>query len=536
MYYRTYNTFITIEPHITKKYLTTFQLILRRSHRILSSMQQKQGNLSSTSGITEYTKQYINGEWITSTNGAQSLLDVFDSNTGQVFARAPKGSTADTARAIEAASDAFKSWSRTTLAERKIYLQKILQEYMKRQKEVGAALQKELGAPKVFAERVQSNMFNMHWATTLALAEPGAFAWTEDMGNTLLVKEPIGVVGCITPWNWPLNQIAAKIAPALLAGCTVVLKPSEITPINAILVAEAIHAVGLPKGVFNMVMGTGPETAELLSTHPKVDMVSFTGSTRVGRLLHANGAESIKRVRTELGGKSATVILDDATPTQIAAMAGHVIGNTGQSCNALSRMLVPESRYEEAVSIAKKVFESVTVTNAMGGKMGDIGPLASQMQFDKVTGYIQKGIDEGARLVTGGPSRPDGFDHGYFVQPTIFADVNNQMSIAREEIFGPVLSIIPYKTEEEAIDIANDTIYGLNNGVASADMDRAIAVASQLRSGQVQINTPSGGAGAMVPFGGYKQSGDGREWGSHGLEEFLQVKAINKPKMKKSKL
>ena len=498
-------------------------------------MQQQQGT-QTAAGITEYTKVYINGEWVTSTNGAQSLIDVFDSNTGKVFARAPKGSTVDTARAIEAAADAFKTWSRTTLEERKIYLQKIMKEYMKRQKEVGAALQKELGAPKIFAERVQSNMFNMHWATTLALAEPGAFAWKEDMGDTLIVKEPIGVVGCITPWNWPLNQIAAKIAPALLAGCTVVLKPSEITPINAIIVAEAIHAAGLPKGVFNMVMGTGPESAQLLAEHPKVDMVSFTGSTRVGRMLHAKGAASIKRVRTELGGKSATVVLDDATPEQIAAMAGHVIGNTGQSCNALSRMIVPESRYEEAVAIAKKVFESVTVTNAMGGNMGDIGPLASQMQFDKVTGYIQKGIDEGARLVTGGPGRPVGFDQGYFVQPTVFADVNNQMTIAREEIFGPVLSIIPYKTEAEAIEIANDTIYGLNNGVASADMDHAIAVASQLKSGQVQINTPSGGAGASVPFGGYKQSGDGREWGSAGLEEFLQIKAINKPKKKRSKM
>jgi aldehyde dehydrogenase (NAD+) len=501
-----------------------------------TTVMSKQGK-KTAAGIIEYSKQYINGEWVTSTNGAQSFIDVYDSNNGQVFARAPKGSSIDTARAVEAASNAFASWSKTTVAERKVYMQRILAEYMKRQKEVAENLQKELGAPKIFAERVQSNMFNMHWAATLALAEPNAFAWTEDLGDTLLVKEPIGVVGCITPWNWPLNQISAKVAPALLAGCTVVLKPSEITPINAILVAESIHAAGLPKGVFNMVMGTGPETAQLLAEHPKVDMVSFTGSTRVGRILHALGAESIKRVRTELGGKSATVVLEDATTDQIAKMAGHVIGNTGQSCNALSRLIVPESRYEEAVSIAKKVFESVTITDASGGQMGDMGPLASQMQFDKVTGYIQKGIDEGARLVTGGPSRPVGFDTGYFVQPTVFADVHNKMTIAQEEIFGPVLSIIPYKTEEEAIDIANDTIYGLNNGVASANMDRAMAVANQLRSGQVQINTPSGGAGAMVPFGGYKQSGDGREWGSHGLEEMLQVKAINKPRSKrKSKL
>jgi len=458
---------------------------------------------------------------------------VFDSNTGEVFARAPKGSSEDTSMAIEAAAQAFKEWSRTSIEDRKVYLQKILKEYMSRQKDVAANLQQELGAPKIFAEKVQSAMFNMHWATTLSMAEPGAFQWIEDMGDTLLVKEPIGVVGCITPWNWPLNQIACKIAPALLAGCTVVLKPSEITPINAIYVTEAIHAAGLPKGVFNLVMGTGPEVAQLLAEHPKVDMVSFTGSTPVGRMLHAKGAATLKRVRSELGGKSATVVLDDATPSQIADMASHVIGNTGQSCNALSRMIVPEARYEEAVGIAKKVFERVAVTDASGGKFGDIGPLASQAQFDKVTNYIKKGIEEGARLVTGGPSRPAGFDRGYFVQPTVFADVSNKMTIAQEEIFGPVLALIPYKTEEEAIDIANDTIYGLNNGVASADMDRAMKVASQLRSGQVQINTPSGGAGAMVPFGGYKQSGDGREWGAHGLEEFLQVKAINKPKTPK---
>ena len=312
-----------LQTHILKNKIKTLRTHVKRIQltRNFTAMQQQQGT-QTAAGITEYTKVYINGEWVTSTNGAQSLIDVFDSNTGKVFARAPKGSTVDTARAIEAAADAFKTWSRTTLEERKIYLQKIMKEYMKRQKEVGAALQKELGAPKIFAERVQSNMFNMHWATTLALAEPGAFAWKEDMGDTLIVKEPIGVVGCITPWNWPLNQIAAKIAPALLAGCTVVLKPSEITPINAIIVAEAIHAAGLPKGVFNMVMGTGPESAQLLAEHPKVDMVSFTGSTRVGRMLHAKGAASIKRVRTELGGKSATVVLDDATPEQIAAMAG----------------------------------------------------------------------------------------------------------------------------------------------------------------------------------------------------------------------
>lgn len=388
---------------------------------------------ASDGGITEYTKQYINGEWVTSSNGPQSLIDVFDSNTGEVFARAPRGSAEDTAQAVEAAAAAFDSWSRTPLQERAEHLQRVLEEYSKRQKDVARCLQRELGAPEQFALRVQSTVFNMHFLTTLSLADEDEFEWTEDMGDTLLVKEPIGVVGCITPWNWPLNQIACKIAPALLAGCTVVLKPSEITPINAIIVAEAIHAAGLPRGVFNMVMGTGPEVAQPLAELPKVDMVSFTGSTRVGRLLHAKGAATLKRVRSELGGKSATVVLDDATPAQIAAMAGHVITNTGQSCNALGRLIVPESRYEEAVAIAKKVFESVRVVDAGkgGGKVTDIGPLASQAQFDRVTGYIRKGIAEGARLVCGGPERPAGFDRGYFVQPTVLADVRNDMTVAQ---------------------------------------------------------------------------------------------------------
>lgn len=486
------------------------------------------------SAVTDYCKQYIDGEWLASTNGPEALIDVFDSNSGKVFARAPRGSRADTERAIEAARKAFRSWSRTPLAERKACLQRILEEYSKRKSAVGAALEQELGAPKGFAEKVQAGVFAFHWRAVLALAEPDAFKWREQIGNTTVVKEPIGVVGCITPWNWPLNQIAAKIAPALLAGCTIVLKPSEVTPINAILVTEAIHAAGLPKGVFNLVMGTGPETAQVLAEHPAVDMVSFTGSTGVGRMLHSVGAQTIKRVRTELGGKSAAVILDDATPKQIKDMAGHVLGNTGQSCNALSRMLVPESRYAECVGLAKEVFESARISDARVGKLGDLGPLASKAQFDKVTAYIQTGIDEGARLVTGGTGYPPGFQEGYFVRPTVFADVNNNMRIAREEIFGPVLCIIPYKTEDEAVNMANDTIYGLNGAVASSSSERAMEVAAQLQSGQVHVNC-TGGADAMVPFGGYKQSGDGREMGVYGLEEFLQVKAMVQPR-KSSKL
>jgi len=478
--------------------------------------------------IETYEHQYINGEWVESTNAGQ-YIDVFDSNNGEVFAKVISGSQADTEKAIEAAAEAFKTFSRTTLEQRKGYLTAILGEYMKVQKDVAAALTKELGAPKPFAEFVQSNMFPFHVKAALDLVD--SFEWEQTMGSSLIVKEPIGVVGAITPWNWPLNQIACKLAPAILAGCTMVLKPSEVTPINAYLLTEAIHKSGLPKGVFNMVMGKGPAVGEVLATHPKVDMVSFTGSTNVGRHLHALGAKTIKRVRTELGGKSATVVLEDATADQIRTMATHVIGNTGQSCNALSRMIVPKSRYEETVQIAKDAFEAVKVVaaNDEGAAFGDIGPLASQMQYDKVTGYIQKGINEGARLVTGGVERPAGVPStGYFVKPTVFADVNNKMIIAEEEIFGPVLVLIPYDTEEEAIDIANDSIYGLNAGVAGGDEAHAMAVAAQLRSGQVHVNTTD--PNLMAPFGGYKQSGDGREWGPYGLEEFLQVKAINRPK------
>ena len=337
--------------------------------------------------------------------------------------------------------------SRTTVAERKGYLESILAEYMKRKQDVADALQVELGAPKLFAENVQANMFPMHISTVIKLAD--TYEWSEDQGKTLVVKEPVGVVGAITPWNWPLNQIAAKLGPALLAGCTFVLKPSEVTPINAFIVAEAIHASGLPKGVFNMVCGTGLNCGEVLATHPKVDMVSFTGSTKVGRMLHAKGAATVKRVRTELGGKSATVVLADATPAQIKLMASNVLGNTGQSCNALSRLLAPRSRYDEVVAIAKAAFDGAKVVEASdpSAKMSDLGPLSSQMQYDKVTGYIKQGIAEGARLVSGGPERPAGVNpSGYFVKPTLFADCTNQMSIAREEIFGPVLTIIPQAT------------------------------------------------------------------------------------------
>lgn len=340
--------------------------------------------------------------------------------------------------------------------------------------------------------------------------------------GALVVKEPIGVVGCITPWNYPLNQIAAKVFPAMLVGCTVVLKPSEVTPVNAYLLAEAIHEAGLPKGVFNMILGTGQDVGETLSAHPDVDMISFTGSTRAGMAISKTAAGTLKVVKTELGGKSAALMLEDADLKKLMPQfMGQLLGNTGQSCNALSRMLVPKARYEEAVGIAKAVAEG-TIVGRSGDPKAQIGPLVSQVQWDRVQGYLHKGIEEGARLVTGGPGKPQGLEDGYYVKPTVFADVNNQMTVAREEIFGPVLSLIPYGTEQEGIDIVNDTVYGLNNAVGSADPEKAYRVARQLRSGTVMIN----GVGGMpdAPFGGYKQSGNAREWGKCGLEEFLVVK------------
>ena len=482
-----------------------------------------------------YDKQYINGEWIQSENEEKSTIPVHDSNSGKIFAEVVDGCSKDTEKAIAAAKSAFQEWSTVDLKTRKMYLHRILKEYNKRVEHVSEALQKELGAPKYLADTFQSTSFAMHIEAVLKIADK--FSWTEKIGDrSIVVREPIGVCGLITPWNWPLNQIGAKLAPALLAGCTVVLKPSEITPINAYIVAEAIHASDLPRGVFNMVCGTGPRVGQLLATHPDVDMLSFTGSTAVGRSLHALGSSTVKRVRTELGGKSACILLDDATRKQIVAMSTNVIGNTGQSCNALSRLLVPRKRYDEIIEIVKAAFESVNIVSATdpSAKPGSMGPLASRQQFEKVRRYIQTGIDEGATLVTGGVERPEDptlQPGGYFVQPTVFGDVTNEMTIFKEEIFGPVLCVMPYDTVEEAIEIANDTIYGLNNAVAGKDIERAMKVARRLRSGQVQVNTTSGTP--LTPFGGYKQSGDGREWGKYGLEEFLQIKAINVPKHSK---
>jgi acyl-CoA reductase-like NAD-dependent aldehyde dehydrogenase len=470
--------------------------------------------------VKTYDNQYINGEWVPSTSKGK-YCDVTDSNTDTVVARVPAGSTADMEAAIKAARSAFFPWMNTPLAERKALLAKVLENWQKKKEASIEWFQKELGCTKQFATQVQTNMVDWHLGTALKVVDEIKFEEKTSMG-ALVVKEPIGVVGCITPWNYPLNQIAAKIFPAMLVGCTTVLKPSEVTPVNAYLLAEAIHEAGLPKGVFNMVVGTGPEVGEHMSAHPDVDMISFTGSTRAGKAITQTAAGTLKVVRTELGGKSATLMLEDADLKKvIPPFMGQLMGNTGQSCNALSRMVVPKTRYDEAVAIAKSVAEG-TIVGRSGDPKASIGPLVSKVQWDRVQNLIKKGVDEGARLVTGGPGKPEGLTDGYYVKPTVFADVDNKMTIAQEEIFGPVLSIIPYTTEQEGIEIVNDTIYGLNNAVGSADPEKAYRVARQLRSGTVMINGTGGTLDA--PFGGYKQSGNAREWGKCGIEEYLVVK------------
>lgn len=446
-----------------------------------------------------------------------------DSNTGQVCARVASGGAEDVNAAVLAARSAFTAWAEKPLSERKAALQKVLERWQQKKGTAVEWLTKELGCNVKFATQVQVNMVDMHLGSSLKMVDLIKFEERMPMGS-LVVKEPVGVVGCITPWNYPLNQIAAKVFPALLVGCTVVLKPSEVTPVCAYLLAEAIHEAEVPPGVFNMIMGDGPNCGEVLAAHEDVDLVSFTGSTRAGRRISEVAAKTLKVVRTELGGKSAALLLEDADfQALIPKFVKSLMANTGQSCNALSRLLVPRTRYEEAVGIAKKVAEATIVGESADSK-ASIGPVVSQAQWDRAQGYIQTGIKEGAKLVAGGPGRPDGLSNGFFVKPTVFADVDNKMTIAQEEIFGPVLSIIPYSSEEEAIRIANDTVYGLNNAVGSASPERAVQVARKLRSGMVMINDTS--ILPDAPFGGYKQSGNAREWGTMGIEEYLVTKTL----------
>ncbi|TNE59998.1 MAG: aldehyde dehydrogenase family protein [Alphaproteobacteria bacterium] len=467
-----------------------------------------------------YDKFYINGEWVTPEG--KEMLEVLNPATEQPIAKIAMGNAADVDKAVKAAQKAFETWGRTTPQERIDVMQRVIAAVQARVGELAEAISDEMGAPMWLANAAQAPIGVGHLATALEILKN--FEWTEKKGNALVVKEPIGVCGFITPWNWPLNQITCKVAPALAAGCTMVLKPSEIAPIDAMIFAEALHEAGVPAGVFNLVNGDGPSVGAPLSSHPGVDMVSFTGSTRAGVLVAKAAADTVKRVTQELGGKSANIILEDADFA--TAVAGGVQGcfmNSGQSCNAPTRMLVPRARHDEAVGIAKAAAEQVVVGDPRA-EGTTIGPVVSETQWNKIQDLIQKGIDEGATLVTGGTGKPEGLNAGYYVKPTIFANVSNDMTIAREEIFGPVLSILPYEDEEDAIRIANDTEYGLSSYVSSGDAKHAAAVGARIRAGQVHIN--GAGPDMMAPFGGYKKSGNGREWGDEGFEEFLESKAM----------
>ncbi|MCY4343374.1 MAG: aldehyde dehydrogenase family protein [Gammaproteobacteria bacterium] len=468
-------------------------------------------------------KFYINGEWVEPSTSA--TLAVINPATEEPIDTIALGGPADVDKAVAAAKAAFETFSQTTREERVALLERIIAAYSGRMGEVAQVISQEMGAPLPLANAAQAPAGLGHFMTTLEVLK--TFEFEEDIGTSHVVREPAGVCGFITPWNWPINQIACKVAPALAAGCTMVLKPSEVAPFNAILFAEILDEAGVPTGVFNLVNGDGPTVGTALSSHPDVDMMSFTGSTRAGVEVARNAAPTVKRVAQELGGKSANIILDDADFQ--AAISRDVFGmcmNSGQSCNAPTRMLVPNARMDEAAAIAKAAAENVKVIapDAEDAAIGNIGPVVSEVQFNKIQALIEKGIEEGATLETGGPGRPDGMNQGYYVRPTVFSHVTNDMTIAREEIFGPVLSLIGYEDDADAVRIANDTVYGLSGYISSGDPERAKAIARRIRSGNVHLNGAP--MDNKAPFGGYKQSGNGREWGSHGLEEFLEVKAI----------
>lgn len=467
-----------------------------------------------------YDNIYINGAWVASTGGEK--IDVVNAATEEVMGATPAGTPEDVQRAVTAAKAAFPSWSQTKPQQRAGYLEQLSAGLQARSEEIARTVSAEVGMPLKLSKMIQAGLPANVAATFATILRE--YPFEEHIGNSLVVREPVGVVGCITPWNYPLHQVVAKVAPALAAGCTVILKPSEVAPLSAFMLAELVDAIALPAGVFNLVSGTGPVVGEAIAAHPDIDMVSFTGSTRAGKRVSELAAATVKRVALELGGKSANIILDDADfEKAIPAGLNDCYLNSGQTCSALTRLLVPRARYEEAVEIAKAAAERFTVGDPFSDKT-KLGPLVSATQRERVRGYIRKGVAEGARLVTGGPEAPQGLAHGYYVKPTVFADVRNDMSIAQEEIFGPVLAIIPYEDEEDAVRIANDTIYGLAGAVWSSDPERAKAVARRLRAGQVAIN--GGRFNPLAPFGGYKQSGHGRELGKYGLEEFLQVKAM----------
>jgi aldehyde dehydrogenase (NAD+) len=465
-------------------------------------------------------QHYVNGAWVDPLEPV--LVDVIDPSTEEAFAKIAAGGPKDVDRAVAAAQAAFPAFARTTPKERLQLLEAILAEYMKRRDDIAATLSQEMGAPLEFARERQAATGSNHLNRMIEVLQHYQFEELE--GTTLIAREPIGVVGLITPWNWPINQIVCKVAPALAAGCTMVLKPSEVAPLNAIIWSEVMHAAGVPKGVYNMVQGEGAVVGEAMSAHPGIDMMSFTGSTRAGILVAQAAAKTVKRVAQELGGKSANILMSDVDfKSAVTKGVLGMMGNSGQSCSAPTRMFVPANRQDEAKAIAKAVADQIVVGDVKDART-NLGPVVSEIQFNKIQRLIQAGIDEGAELVTGGPGRPEHLNRGYFVRPTVFANVRNDMTIAREEIFGPVLAILPYRDEAEVVDMANDTVYGLAAYVQSSDIKNARRLAGQMRAGNVHLNYPSGDNAA--PFGGYKQSGNGREYGKWGLEEFLEVKAV----------
>ncbi|WP_028934195.1 aldehyde dehydrogenase family protein [Pseudonocardia spinosispora] len=463
---------------------------------------------------------YIDGKWVAPST--DTVLDVLNPATEEVITQIAMGTKEDADTAVAAAKAAFPSWSATSREERLSLLEKIVDVYKRRMGDLSATVTAEMGAPNALASKAQVPAGLGHLMTAIEVLKNYEFEQVK--GTTVLLREPVGVCAMITPWNWPLNQIWCKVAPALATGCTMVLKPSEVAPLDAVIVAEILHEAGVPSGVFNLVHGDGPSVGSVLSAHPDIDMVSFTGSTRAGILVSKNAADTVKRVSLELGGKSANIVLPDADLEAAAQVAaGACFTNSGQSCNAPTRLLVHEDQHDELVELIK----GATATYATGDpqtKGTVLGPLVSKTQFDRVQALIQAGLDEGAEAAVGGLGLPEGLDKGYFVRPTVFTGVTPDMRIAQEEIFGPVLSVIKYSSEEEAIQIANDSEYGLGGAVQSSDPARAFKVASKIRTGMVGLN--GAGLDPTAPFGGYKKSGNGREWGEFGFDEFTEVKAV----------